>query len=151
MRTSTNLLHVPYKRGGPALTDLLGGQVSSYFANAASAMPYIKSGRVIALGVTSPERSVYLPDVPTLTEQGVPNYAVLEWAGVFLPAGTPKPIVDRLAKEVRAAVASPEMRGKLEKLGVTPVGSSPAEFAKFVDTELANWTALITANHITAD
>jgi tripartite-type tricarboxylate transporter receptor subunit TctC len=151
VRTRADLLHVPYKGGGPALIDLLGGQVNSYFGNAASVTQYISNGRLIPLGVTSAKRSARLPDVPTVMEQGVNDYEVVEWAGVFLPAGTPQAIVERLAKEVRAAVEDADIRSKMEVMGVTPVGSTSAEFAKFVDSELARWSALIKANNIKAD
>jgi tripartite-type tricarboxylate transporter receptor subunit TctC len=151
VRTNAELLHVPYKGGGPALVDLLGGQVNSYFGNAASVTQYVKSGRLVPLGVTSAKRSIHLPDVPTLMEQGVKDYEVVEWAGVFVPAGTPQPVVDRLAKEIAAAVQDPELRAKLEGMGVTPAGSTQAEFANFVDGELSRWAALIKANNIKSD
>lgn len=150
-RTGANLLHVPYKGGGPALADLLGGQVNSYFANAASATQHVKGGRLKALGVTSAKRSPELPDVPTLMEQGVPDYDVLEWAGVFVPAGTPQPVIDRLSKEIQRAAQDPDVRAKVAALGVTVSGSTPAEFGKFVDGQMTFWAEVVKANNIKAD
>jgi len=151
VRTSVNLLHVPYKGGGPAIIDLLAGQVSSYFANAASAMPYIKSGQLKPLGVTTRTRSAILPSLPTLEEQGIRDYDVQEWAGVFVPAGTSPAVVARLAKEIAGAVRDPSFRERLESLGVAPAGTSPEEFKRFVDAELTRWAHIITTNNIKAE
>jgi tripartite-type tricarboxylate transporter receptor subunit TctC len=146
-----DLLHVPYKGGAPALTDLMGGQVNSYFANAASSMGYVKSGKLRALAVTSAKRMAALPDVPTLAESGFKNFEVLEWNGFFVPKGTPKEIVDRLSTEIKAATMDPSTRQKLEGLGVDPVGSTPEAFAKFVQSEMSRWAALVKSNKITVD
>ena len=146
-----DLLHVPYKGGAPALTDLMGGQVNAYFANAGSGMGYVKSGKLRALAVTSAKRMAALPDVPTLAESGFKNFEVLEWNGVFVPKGTPKDIVARLAKEVQAAARDPATRQKLEMLGVDPVGSTPEVFSAFVQAEMTRWSALVKSNRITVD
>jgi tripartite-type tricarboxylate transporter receptor subunit TctC len=146
-----DLLHVPYKGGAPALTDLMGGQVNSYFANAASSIGYVKSGKLRALAVTSAKRMAALPDVPTLAESGFKNFEVLEWNGFFVPKGTPKEIVDRLSAEIKAATMDPSTRQKLEGLGVDPVGSTPEAFAKFVQSEMSRWAALVKSNKITVD
>lgn len=146
-----SMLHVPYKGGAPALADVIGGQVDSYFANAGSGLGYVQSGQVKALAVTSRERMALLPQVPTVAESGFPNFEVLEWNGVFVPAGTPKAIVDRLASEVQAAVKDPETRARLVKLGAEPVGGTPAAFAAFLATQTQRWAQLIQANKITAD
>lgn len=146
-----SMLHVPYKGGAPALADVIGGQVDSYFANAGSGLGYVQSGQVKALAVSSRERMALLPQVPTVAESGFPNFEVLEWNGVFVPAGTPKAIVDRLASEVQAAVKDPDTRARLVKLGAEPVGGTPAAFAAFLATQTQRWAQLIQANKITAD
>lgn len=145
------MLHVPYKGGAPALTDVMGGQVSAYFSNAASGMNYVKSGRLRALAVTSSKRMDSLPDVPTIAESGFKNFEVLEWNGFFVPKDTPKDIVARLNKEIRAALKDPATRKRLETLGLDPVGSSPEEFSKFVQAEMQRWSALVKSNKISAD
>jgi tripartite-type tricarboxylate transporter receptor subunit TctC len=150
-RAGIDLLHVPYKGGAPALTDLMGGQVDSYFANAASGMSYVKSGKLRALAVTSGKRMAAMPDVPTLAESGFKDFEVLEWNGFFVPKGTPDEVVARLAKEVQAAVKDPATRQKLEGLGLDPVGSTPQEFGKFVQAEMARWAGLVKSNRITVD
>jgi tripartite-type tricarboxylate transporter receptor subunit TctC len=146
-----DLLHVPYKGGAPALTDLMGGQVNSYFANAASAMSYVKSGKLRALAVTSAKHMPAMPDVPTLAESGFKNFEVLEWNGFFVPKGTSKEVVDRLFKEIQSATTDPATRQKLQGLGVDPVGSSPEAFSKFVQAEMSRWAALVKSNNITVD
>ncbi len=146
-----DLLHVPYKGGAPALTDLMGGQVDSYFSNAASGMSYVKSGKLRALAVTSARRMPAMPDVPTLAESGFKDFEVLEWNGFFVPRGTPKDVVARLAKEVQAAVKDPATREKLQGLGLDPVGSTPEEFGKFVQSEMTRWAGLVKSNRITVD
>lgn len=150
-RAGIDLLHVPYKGGAPALTDLMGGQVDSYFANAASGMSYVKSGKLRALAVTSAKRMAAMPDVPTLAESGFKDFEVLEWNGFFVPKGTPGEVVARLAKEVQAAVKDPATRQKLQGLGLDPVGSAPEEFGKFVQAEMTRWAGLVKSNRITVD
>ena len=110
-------LHVPYKGGAPALTDVMAGQVDLYFGNAASTLQYLSSGKLRALAVSSRARVPGLDKVPTLSESGLPDYAVLEWNGVFLPKGTPKDVVDRLAKATREAIADPGIRERLKQAG----------------------------------
>ena len=146
-----DMLHVPYKGGAPALMDVMGGQVDSYFSNAASGMNYVKSGRLRALAVTSSKRMAALPDVPTLAESGFKNFEVLEWNGFFVPKGTPPDIVARLNKEVVAALKDPATRSKLQGLGLDPVGSSADEFAKFLGNEMSRWAALVKSNNITTE
>jgi tripartite-type tricarboxylate transporter receptor subunit TctC len=144
-------LHVPYKGGAPALTDLMGGQVDSYFANAASGMSYVKSGKLRALAVTSAKRMAAMPEVPTLAESGFKDFEVLEWNGFFVPKGTSPDVVARLAKEVQAAVKDPATRQKLQGLGLDPVGSTPEEFGRFVQAEMTRWAGLVKSNRITVD
>lgn len=150
-RAGIDLLHVPYKGGAPALTDLMGGQVDSYFSNAASGMSYVKSGKLRALAVTSARRMAAMPDVPTLAESGFKDFEVLEWNGFFVPKGTPDEVVVRLAREVQAALKDPATRQKLQGLGLDPVGGTPEEFGKFVQAEMTRWAGLVKSNRITVD
>jgi len=145
------LLHVPYKGGAPALTDLMGQQVSTYFGNVASTLSYVKSGKLRALAVSSAKRVPSLPDTPTLAESGLPGYNVVEWNGVFLPKGTPPDIVQKLGKAVQASVSDPKVNDKLLQLGLVPAGTSPESFAKFVQDESARVNALVKARNIQVD
>ena len=146
-----DLVHVPYKRGAPALNDLMGGQVSSYFGNTASTLGHVTSGRLRALGVGSRRRSPLLPEVPALIESGLPGFESQEWNGVFVPKGTPDEAVQRLAKDLQAAVADPAVHARLSRLGLEPVGSSPQESAAFVQSETAKAAALVKARGSKAD
>lgn len=146
-----DMVHVPYKGGAPALTDLMGNQVSAYFGNVASTLNYASSGKLRALAVTSRKRSAALPGVPTLAESGLQDFEVLEWNGMFVPKGTPNEVVQRLAKEAQAAVADPKVKEKLRQMGLEPIGDSPQSFGKFVQTEAARWGALVKSRNIKAD
>ncbi|MDQ8729256.1 tripartite tricarboxylate transporter substrate binding protein [Bradyrhizobium sp. LHD-71] len=146
-----DLLHVPYRGGAPALNDVMGGRVSSYFGNTASTLGHVASGSLPALAIGSAKRSPLLPDVPTLIESGLPNFVSQEWNGVFVPKGTPADVVKRLAKDIAAAVADPALKTNLEKLGLEPVGSTPEEFSKFVQTEIARAASVVKARNITVD
>ncbi|HKU70675.1 MAG TPA: tripartite tricarboxylate transporter substrate binding protein [Burkholderiales bacterium] len=141
--TGTQAVHIPYKGMGAAYPDLLGGRINFSFATIISSMPYIKSGRVRALGVTTPKRAPALPDVPTMAEAGVPNVVVVNWYGLIAPKGTPKPIVDRIAAETIKAVQSPEMKKRLIAEGSEGVGGTPAEFTKHLHAEHAMWSKVI--------
>lgn len=146
-----DLMHVPYKGGAQALTDVISGAVTVYFGNAASTLQQVNGGKLRALAVTSRQRLKSLPGVPTLSESGIPNYEVLEWNGVFVPRKTPPDIVQRLATALQATLADRQVRDRLEQAGVVPVGNSPAEFAKFVDSESKRWQALVKARGIKLD
>jgi len=130
-RTGIDVTHVPYKGVGPALQDTLAGHVMSMMSNAASAKPHIVAGNLRALGVTSLKRSAALPDVPTIDEQGVKGYEVLNWFALFAPAGTPKEIVDRLQAEAAAMMNDPKTREMMTAEGAEPVASKPEVFAAF--------------------
>lgn len=145
------LLHIPYKGSGPAVTDMLGGQVDLMFDSITSARPHIQSGKLMALGVTSARRSSALPDVPTLAEAGVPGYEVSPWFGVFAPAGTPAEVVSRLNKALITAMRQPETLRKLESVGAEPIGSTPQALAEHLNKELARWGALIQERGIRLD
>ncbi len=146
-----DMLHVPYKGGAPALADVMGGQVDAYFANAASGLSYVQSGRLKALAVTSRTRMKVLPDTPTIAESGFKDFEVLEWNGFFVPKGTPPAVIERLAKEIKAAVHDPATHARLQKLGLDPQGSTPAEFATFIRAETKRWTELAKTNKITVE
>lgn len=142
------LLHVPYKGGAPALTDVMGGQVASYFGNTASTLQYVAGGKLRALAVTSRTRMKALPNTPTLAESGMPDYEVLEWNGVFLPKGTAPDRVQAIASAVQKAVADPGVRARLQQAGLDPVGNTPQAFKGFLQTESARWHALVKARGI---
>ena len=145
------LQHIPYKGSGPAVTDLLGGQVDLMFDSITSARPHIQSGKLRALGVTSARRSPVLPEVPTLAEAGVPGYEVSPWFAVFAPAGTPAEVVARLNKAIVTAMRQPEVLRKLESVGAEPIGSTPQALAEHLNKELLRWGTLIRDRDIRAD
>lgn len=145
-----NLVHVPYKGGGPAVTDLLGGQVETLFTGVPAAMPFIKSGRLRALAVTNTKRSTALPDVPTIGET-IPNYALNNWAGIMLPAGVTRIIVDRLNAEIVHILKMPDVREKLLGMGIDPSPSTPEEFNSVMRADAEKMGKLIKATGLRAD
>ncbi|MHB1410046.1 MAG: Bug family tripartite tricarboxylate transporter substrate binding protein [Acidovorax defluvii] len=145
------MLHIPYKGSGPAVSDLLGGQINYMFDSITSARPHIESGKLRALGVTTAKRSSTLPNVPTLAETGVPGYEVSPWFAVFMPASTPKAIVGKLNKALLDAMKDPEVVKRFESIGAEPVGSTPDELAKHLARESDRWTKLITERGIKLD
>ena len=144
-------VHVPFKGGAEALTEVIAGRVDYYFCPIATALPHIKEGGLLGLAVSSPTRSALLPDVPTTLESGYPDSDFTFWVGVFAPAKTPKDIVDKLNREITAAVASPRVREKLAALGVEPMTMSQPEFAAYVKSELARYSAFAKATGLKAD
>lgn len=141
-----NLEHVPYKGDVPAITDVQNGALDTTFASPTSAKPRIASGAVKALGMTGAQRSPSMPELATFTEQGVPNVDLAIWVGAYAPAGTPRPIIDRLQRELKAVINLPEVRDRMVSQGQTPVGNTPEEFAANVRTDLPKWDALIKAS-----
>lgn len=140
----TDLQHIPYKGTGPALNDLLGGQVSMTFTDVLTALPFIKSGKLRALGVTTRERSQALPDVPTVAEQGVPGFDVSVFFGVVAPAGTPKDVIARLNGAFAQALRQPEVRKTLQSQGLEFAPStSPEQLGNFVKSEVSKWRAVV--------
>jgi tripartite-type tricarboxylate transporter receptor subunit TctC len=135
-----DLIHVPYRGVGPAMQDLVAGHVNSMISNVLSARTHIASGNLRALGVTSRTRAAALPDVPTMLEAGK-DYEVLNWYGMFVPAGTPAPIVDKLHAEAAVILFAPETRQRLAGDGAEPIASKPADFAAFVKAEMIKWAA----------
>lgn len=149
--TGVEMLHVPYRGSGPAVTDLLGGQVDFMFDSITSARPHIEAGKLRALAITTKTRSPSLPDVPTVEEAGVPGYEVSPWFATFMPAGTPAPIVEKLGKTLNAAMATPEVKTRLDAIGAQPVGSTPEALRTHLVKETERWTQLIKSSGITAD
>ena len=145
------MLHIPYKGSGPAVSDLLGGQINYMFDSITSARPHIESGKLRALGVTTAKRSSALPNVPTIAEAGLPGYEVSPWFAVFMPAATPKAIVTKLNAALLAAMKDPEVVKRFESIGAEPVGSTPDELAKHLARESERWTKLITERNIKLD
>lgn len=146
-----NIVHIPYKGGGPAVTDLIGGQVSLMFPNIPLVLPYIKSGRLKALAVASSKRSSVLPDVPTVSESGLSGLEVATWFGVLGPAGVLKEVVMRLHDEIVGIVGSSETKERLTGIGADIVTSSPDEFSAYIKAEIAKWAKVIKASGARAD
>src|SRR5499426_2864361 len=140
--TGVNLVHVPYRGAGPALVDLLGGQVQVMFATMSSSIEYVRSGKLRALAVTTATRSQVLPDIPTVAEF-VPGYESSFWTGVGTPKNTPAEIVEKLNKEINAGLADPNMKTRLADLGGTVLAGSPADFGKFIADETEKWGKVI--------
>jgi tripartite-type tricarboxylate transporter receptor subunit TctC len=148
--SGTKMTHIPYKGTGQVMPELLGGQVAVHFGST-SVVPYVKSGRLVALGVTGAQRSRALPQVPTIAESGVPGFEVTAWNALFAPAGTPQPIVNRLNALVKSGMALPETRTALEAQGLDIATSTPEELGALVKSELAKWAKVIKAAGIRAD
>ncbi|MBX9811996.1 MAG: tripartite tricarboxylate transporter substrate binding protein [Burkholderiales bacterium] len=137
--TGAPIMHVPYKGSAPAVQDLVGGQITLMFDPVQSVLTYVKSGRIKAIAVSGAKRSKVLPEVPTIAEAGVPGYETTAWWGVAVPAKTPDAIVKRLHAEIVKALAVPAVHGRMQEIGIEPIGAGPAEFAAFQKTEIAKW------------
>lgn len=148
MIAGVDLLHVPYKGGGQVLSDMMGRQIDIDFEPMPTALPYIKSGRLRPLALTSASRSQLLPDVPTLAEAGVRGYDASLWIGVLAAAGTPPAIVAKLNATLVKIVRSPEMTARLSSLGAEPMSQTPAEFRRFIENEIARWGKVVKALNI---
>ena len=142
-RTGTQMVHVPYKGTAPALTDLMGGQVNVMFDTVGALAPQVKGGTIKAIVVTARERMKAVPEVPTMAEAGIPDFASGTWAGILAPAGTPKDIVDRVSAEAGKIMRDPALRDRLATEGYEAVGSTPGEFDAFVRDEVALWAKVI--------
>jgi tripartite-type tricarboxylate transporter receptor subunit TctC len=144
--------HVPYKGGPPAFADVIGGRVPAMVSGFQGALPQIKAGKVRGLAVTGKQRSPALPDLPTVSEAlGLPNYEALNWQGLFFPAGTPEPVVERISSEVRKIIAEPATREWLVNNGYEPSGNTPAEFAALIAADHKRWAEIIKATNISSD
>ena len=150
-RTGAQLVHIPYKGGGPAMTDLLGGTIPLVYTAVAGAHGHVKSGKLRAIAVSSAGRSPALPDVPTFIESGVPDFVVNSWVSLLAPAGTPQAIVAKLNTELNAALQDPAVRDKLRVLGIEPTPGSAAQFRDDMQADLTRYGAVIKAAGITID
>ena len=146
------LNHIPYKGGPPGLVDVLGGRVPVMVSGMQGALPYVKSGKVRGLAVTTKKRFAALSELPTVAEAlGLPDYEAVNWQGFLFPAGTPRAVIDRIAGETIKILAQPETRARLDVLGYAPAGPTPTEFAALMRAEQRRWTAIIKEAGITAD
>lgn len=145
MLTGTDILHVPYKGAAPAITDMIGGQVSMIFTTPVTAQPLIKAGKLKTLAVAGDKRLAILPDVPTTSEQGVVGYDVNIWFGVSVPAATPRALVLRLNRDLQRAIAQPDVKERFATLGLEPQGSTPEEFGKVIREDIERWTRVVKA------
>jgi tripartite-type tricarboxylate transporter receptor subunit TctC len=150
-KAGVDITHIPYKGGGPALNDVLGGQVPIFFANMASGLPHVKGGKLRALAITGSKRSPALPDVPTMSEAGVPGYEVYEWNAIFAPAGTPAPVVAKIADAVAKALQAPELRERVLAMGGELAAYGPAESERFVREQTELWGKVVRAGNIKVD
>ncbi len=146
-----DLVHVPYKGSGPGLTDLIGGQVQVMFPNLTAAIPYVKAGRLRALAVSGEKRSSIMPELPTVSEAGVPGYRVISWFGMMAPAAVPAEIVARLQRELTLTMRATEVRGKLAGEGAEPMASTPEFFATFIKSEITQWVKVVREARISAE
>ena len=146
LQAGTKITHIAYKGGGPAMLDLLGGNIQLIFATAASSIGHIKAGKARALAVTTAKRSSLVPDLPTVAEAGVPGFEANNWNGFFVPKGTPRPIINRLNKEFATALALPDIKDFLFKQGLDAAPGTPEQFAKYMKSEYAKWTKVIQAS-----
>ncbi|HEU0082682.1 MAG TPA: tripartite tricarboxylate transporter substrate-binding protein, partial [Bradyrhizobium sp.] len=148
-----DMVHVPYKGGaGPAVQDVVGGHVDLMFTTISSAMEFVKAGKVKALAVTTRERMVELPDVPTMFELGWQNLVTSSWQGVLVPSGTPRPIVDKLHDAIVKVLAEPAIQARMRNVGAIAVASpSPEQFKAYMDAETAKWTRVIKENGLQSD
>jgi tripartite-type tricarboxylate transporter receptor subunit TctC len=142
-RAGIDIVHVPYKGGGPAMADLVGGQVLFSFASMASAVPFVRAGRLRAIAVSGGERSALFPDVPTVAESGLPGFASEDWQGILAPAKTPPDIVQQLNAEIGRILLLPQVKAKLAAAGFDPKPSTPQWFAQFIQAETVKWAKLL--------
>jgi tripartite-type tricarboxylate transporter receptor subunit TctC len=143
---NVDIVHVPYKGGGPMLTDLIGGQIQIGFDNLPSSIGFIRAGKIRALAVTTPKRWPGAPEIPTVADSGVPGYDVSAWFGLLAPANTPKPVINQLHKTVAEILAQPNAVQRLLELGAEPGGNTPEEFARQITDEVAKWKKVVTTN-----
>jgi len=150
-RAGIDIVHVPYRGGGPSINDLVGGQVQMTFEGVSVLRPLIESGKLRALAVTSAKRLPQLPDLPTMIESGFPDFVSVSWTGLLAPARTPREIVDRLNAQINAGVASPEFTAALARLGNEPLGGTPQDFADLIKADIAKWAPVVKALGLKAE
>jgi tripartite-type tricarboxylate transporter receptor subunit TctC len=141
--TGTDMLHVPYKGGVPAVTALLGNEIDSMFLSAPGLVANVKAGKLRALGISSKERSSLLPDVPTLNEAGVPGFYAASWYGVLVPAKTPASVIAKLNQQINEVLKQPDVKSRLSALGVDVSGSTPEYFETYMKDEIARWQKVV--------
>ena len=146
-----DMVHVPYRGSAPALIDLIGGRTQVMFDSIASALPQIRAGKLRAIAVASKTRSPLLPDVPTVDESGLKGYSAHSWLGIFVPAGTPKPVIERLQRDLGAAIDEPKSRARLVEAGFDPKSSTSEAFAKLVREEIEKWRPVVKMSGATPD
>ena len=151
VKAGVEMQHVPYKGGGPALNDVIGGQVPVFFGSVASTKQYVDSGKLNALAVTGKKRASSMPSVPTMAEAGVPGYEVYEWNGIFAPAATPAPILIKLSDAIAKVMQSPEVREKVLSLGGEPFQGNSDAADKFIKAQMAEWAKLVKSGKIAVD
>ncbi|WP_249359704.1 tripartite tricarboxylate transporter substrate binding protein [Cupriavidus sp. 2SB] len=151
LAAKVSMQHVPYKGSAPALTDLMGGQIQLMFDSMPSAMPFIKSGKLRAVAVTTARRASALPDVPTVAESGLPGFEISTWYGLWAPRGTPPAVVEKLAAHAAAALKRPDVRQQYADMGAEPIGSSPADFARYNVSEGKKWAEIVRQSGAKAD
>jgi tripartite-type tricarboxylate transporter receptor subunit TctC len=145
------MVHVPYKGAGPAMQDLIGGQIQLMFDNLASSLGQIRAGKVRALAVTTAKRSTLAPELPTIAESGLPGFDISTWFGIFAPGGTPQPVVQRLHDAFVAALHAPDVQATMKKMGAEPVGNTPEEFAAYIRSEARKYAKVIEASGAKVD
>ncbi len=150
LMAGVDILHVPYKGGGPAMSDVISGHVNVIFSSLIQTTPFIQSGQLKALGTGGVKRSPVLPDVPTIAEAGVPGYAAENWWGIVAPAGTPVPIIERLRGDIQAVLQSPSLQQQFAREGASSLEMSSAEFASYIETEIAKWRRVVEKGNIRA-
>jgi tripartite-type tricarboxylate transporter receptor subunit TctC len=148
LMAKVDIMHVPFKGGGPAMIDVMGGHTKILFSSLVQTTPHIRSGKLRALATGGTTRSPVFPDLPTVAEDGVPNYEAVNWWGILAPAGTPAAVVDKLNKEVAAALDSADLQKQFESEGAAVVKMSAAEFGKFIETEMAKWERVVKEGNI---
>jgi len=151
LMAGVKLVHVPYKGGGPAMSDLIGGQVNLIFATTASAIPHLKSGRIKGIAVTTAKRSALLPELPTISESGLEGFDANNWYGLVVPAKTPRAIIDQLNAEVTKVLAMPEVKTTLFNQGLDPAPGTPEQFGAYIRSERAKWAKVIKASGAKAE
>ena len=149
--TGIDIVHIPYKGSGQVMGDMVGGQLALIFDQVVSSMPHVQAGKLRALGITSAKRFPTLPDLPTIAEAGVPGYESISWAGVAVPAGTPKEIIARLHAEIVKVLQLPDIRERLLRDGIEPIGSTPEQFAAHIRAERVKWAKVVKDSGARAD
>jgi tripartite-type tricarboxylate transporter receptor subunit TctC len=147
-RTGIALEHIPYKGGGQAIVDVLGGQIPLVFTAVATSQQYVKAGRLVGLGVPGARRSAALPEVPTFIESGQPGFDVTSWVSILAPARTPRPVIEKLHREIAAVLQTATVRERYMALGIEPVGNTPEQFADQIRADLARWEKVVRAANI---